>query len=147
MARKSYSTFNLAGSMLPVLKSMATALATLASGANPDGTAYTLPVDNGVLTSTKVTSGTGNAQGIAATANMRLCGFSAREKAGSAAAASFNLYAGTDNTGTLLAVIELAADGSVQHSFPAGGLNAAAGIYVERVSGTSEIVLHTLVKA
>ena len=95
-------------------------------------------------TATPVASGTGDAQGVAAASGLRLMGYSARESAGSAAAADFNLRHGDGNGDPLLVVGELAANGSDVRWLGPQGLACPDGVWVERVSGSSEFVLYTL---
>ena len=64
-------------------------------------------------------------------------GFSLREAAGTAAVATVRIWDGTSASGTLLAVVELPANGSSSESV-AGGLRAALGVFVEVVAGSVE---------
>lgn len=73
------------------------------------------------------------------TAVTRLGGYSIRESAATAAAAAVNLRRGTV-AGQIIAVIELAANGSVTDMWP-GLVGATGGVYVEVVAGTVEGVL------
>lgn len=95
---------------------------------------------------TEVTSGTSDAQGVAATANLRLIGFSCRENAGSPAAAEFILRHGTADTAPAIAFVKLAASGSVTQWLGFGGIGCPNGIFVDRVSGTTHISLWTTVE-
>lgn len=61
-------------------------------------------------------------------------GFAVRETG--AASASFNIYAGTDNTGVLLDPVRLNANETSGDFYGPQGLEAPIGIYVELVSGT-----------
>lgn len=75
-----------------------------------------------------------------------LAGWSIREAAGSAGVAAVNIRKGVaaaNNTGTLLAVLEMAADTSNTYEFrtPLRG-DATYGIYVEVVTGTVAGVLY-----
>lgn len=85
-------------------------------------------------------SGTGNVQ--ATSGPTLLHAYSVRENAATAAAATVRIYDGTDNTGTLVASIELAADASETVGFGAP-VRCANGVFVERVAGTTEGSLHT----
>ena len=69
----------------------------------------------------------------------RLSGFSIRESAGIAGAAAVNFRRGS-SSGQLLAVVELAANGSSTQTFPFD-FDAPEGVYVEVVSGTVSGVL------
>lgn len=95
-------------------------------------------------TATPVASGTGDAQGVEAADGLRLMGYSVRESAGSAAVADFNLRHGGANDDPLLVVGELAANGSDVRWFGPQGLACPDGVWVERVSGETELVLYTL---
>jgi hypothetical protein len=88
----------------------------------------------------QVASGTADAQAVAGSAT--LVGFSARENAGTAAAATVILRNGTAATDPIVAVIELAADSSQTEKIPA--VDCPNGIYVDRVAGTSELVVYVL---
>ncbi len=148
MARKLLASFDLAGSVQNVQKSMATALATLASGKNPDATAFYLPVANEApLTATPKAAATAAELGVAATAGLRLMGYSIMESAGSPAAASVNLLHSADNTGAIVAPIKLAASGVQTVMFPEGGIAVANGIYINRLTGNTTVVLYTKVVA
>ena len=91
-------------------------------------------------TATEVAAGTADAQGVAAATPLTLLGYSVRETAGAAATAI--LRRGTDNTGVPLAFISLAANGAETVWFDAG-VAADAGIYVDRLTGTTHFSLHT----
>lgn len=106
-----------------------------------------LLTDHAAATPTAVASGTGDAQGVAAAANLRYVGFTCRENAGSPAAAEFILRHGTDNTGTPLAFVKLAANESRADWNGPDGVAAASGIFVDRVSGTTEITIFSKVAA
>lgn len=142
MARKAYADFNLNGNDRAVQKDMAGALATLASGANPDASAYYMPVVAPPATPTAVAAAGTDVVGIAATANLRLLGYSMKESAGTPAVASVNLRHGVVIGAALLATEELAADGSVTRWFGPNGIACAGGIFVDR-TGEAEIVLYT----
>lgn len=89
-----------------------------------------------------VASGTGDAAAVAASTFLRLVGFSAAESAGTAAAAEVILRHGTADTDELLvAPINLAANGFQAEMFGAG-IPAPNGIFVDRVSGTTTLVLY-----
>ena len=90
---------------------------------------------------TEVASGTGDAQGVAASSNLRLLGFSVRENA--ASTATLILRQGTDTNGTAIVFISLAAAGVDTRWFGPDGIGAEAGVFVDRVSGTSHLSLWT----
>lgn len=85
-----------------------------------------------------VASGSASAQ--AETGSGILAGLSARESAGTPALAVFQLCDGTSSAGPLLATVSLGASGSQNVSLPAVPFNT--GIYVNRVTGSTEIVLY-----
>jgi hypothetical protein len=145
MARDTRSSFNLRSNLLTLVQSMATALATLASGKNTDDTDYVVPVDAGAVTATPYAAKTTDVQGVAAADGLRLVGYSIREAAASAAVATVRLRNGTADTDPILAIIELAADASSQITLPEGGLDAADGVFVEVVAGEVDIVLYSKV--
>jgi len=95
-------------------------------------------------TATAVASGTADAQVIAATTSLRLMGLSAKENAGSPADAEFILRHGTSTAGTPLAFVKLGPNESIRDWFGPGGLAAASGIFLDRVSGTTELVVLTV---
>lgn len=91
---------------------------------------------------------TADAQGIGATASMRLVGWSATENAGSPAAASFTLRHGTSVAGTrLCAAIKLAAGESASDEFPGDGIATAGGVFIDWLSGSFDLVLYYKVVA
>ena len=81
-------------------------------------------------------------QGKAAAANQRLMGYTIRETA--AAVATVNLCHGTANT-TIIAGENLAASTTVNRWFGPQGLPAEAGVYIERLTGTTQVVLITAI--
>ena len=74
----------------------------------------------------------------AAGAGTRLMGFSARETAG--AAAVFSIHNGTANGDPLLVTVSLAAGESAREWYGESGIASAAGIWLQRVSGTVSFV-------
>ena len=86
----------------------------------------------------------------AATSNMRLHGFTARESAAGAAAATVILrhgvVAGTC-TGNVIAYIELAPNESVGEIFPNRGLAVASGVCADWVAGTVDVNIDTVIEA
>jgi hypothetical protein len=85
-----------------------------------------------------VPTGTGDVQ--AATGDVDLYGFSARESAGTAAVATVVIRDGTSAAGTPVAFIELAANGSVTTPLPDVGVRN--GLFVDRIAGETELVLY-----
>ncbi|HYE85973.1 MAG TPA: hypothetical protein VEA16_06440 [Vicinamibacterales bacterium] len=92
---------------------------------------------------TAIASGTGDAQAITAVAGTILLGFSITENAGTPAAARVRLHLGTDNTGTELFDVTLAASESVREWFGASGPDISTGLYMDRVSGTTRLTIYT----
>lgn len=84
----------------------------------------------------QVASGTTDVQ--AYTGGTRLLGFSFRENAGSAAAATIILRDGEADTAPIVYVIELAADESRGEWFPGGGIAITDGVFVEKAAGTTQ---------
>lgn len=80
-------------------------------------------------------------QGLAATANLRLMGYSVTEAAATAAAAEVSLRHGTLATDPEITGINLAADGSVRHSFDGAGIATPNGVFVDMVAGTAKLTL------
>lgn len=74
-----------------------------------------------------------------AAANTRLIGFSARETTGTAGAV-FNIRAGTSNAGALLVTVSLGVSESAREWYGPDGIAAAAGVWLERVSGQVSVV-------
>lgn len=92
---------------------------------------------------TPVSAGTADVQGIAAVANLRLMGFSVTEDAGTPAAAEVVLRHGTSATDPIIARIKLAPDESTSDApFGTQGIAVASGVFVDRVSGTTELSLY-----
>lgn len=144
MARATYASFNQNGNFVARLGEMVRALAVLASGKNPDGSNYNTP--HAAITATTVATGTGDSQVAAAATGLRLLGYSVRESAGSAAVAAFNLRNGTTDAAALLAMGELAADSEKTVWFGPNGIDAASGIFLDRVAGeTTIVVYHTTI--
>ena len=95
-------------------------------------------------TPTPVATGTGDVQGVAATAGLRLMGYAVRESAGAPAVAALNLRHGDDATDPLLIPIELAANGSDNQWFGPAGVHCPSGIFVDRVAGETELTIFTV---
>jgi hypothetical protein len=129
-------------------------LAVLASAKNPDGSDYTLPVSGTVTTApapaatpTAIASGSGDAAGVAPTANLRLMGYSVRESAASPDDASFVIRHGALASDPALVFVEVSADQSTTEWLGEDGIACPNGIFIDRVSGSTEIVLYTKVAA
>jgi hypothetical protein len=71
-------------------------------------------------------------------------GVAVRESAGAPAAAALNLRHGDDAADPLLIPIELAANGSTFQWFGPQGIWCPSGVFVDRVSGETELTLFTL---
>lgn len=93
---------------------------------------------------TEVATGTADAQAKAASSRLLLVGYSARESAGAAAAAAFNLRNGTTDTDPVIAVCELAANSEKTVMF-GDGIECPAGVFVERTAGETHLVVYTRV--
>lgn len=87
-----------------------------------------------------VASGTADAQAI--TGSVTLVGVSVQESAGSPAAASLVLRDGTQASDPGRVLIKLAASESRVIALPA--LQFDAGVFVDRVAGSSELVLYVI---
>jgi len=89
-----------------------------------------------------VASGTADVAAVTGAYNLRLVGFSIAETASSAAAAEVVLRHGTSaSDDPLVAPTNLAADGFGTFWYPPG-IPCPNGIYVDRVSGTTTLVLY-----
>ena len=106
-----------------------------------------LPVTPAACTPNTITSGTGDTAVVAATAGLRLMGFACQEDAGTPAAASFYLRHGDDATDPILIPVKLAASESRADWFGPDGIAAASGIYLDRVTGTTQVTVFTKVLA
>ena len=93
------------------------------------------------MTATNIAAGTGDEAGVAATPNMRLMGYSIKETAG--AVATLSLHNGASASGAALAYVNLAAAGSTTVWFGPQGIPSAAGVWIERLTGTTAVILHT----
>lgn len=96
---------------------------------------------NGDYTYTTIAAATGDEAGLAAATGLRLMGYSIRETA--AAVATLNIEHGTANSSPVLAAENLAAAGSVVRWFGPQGLPCASGIWIERLTGTTQVHLIT----
>jgi hypothetical protein len=92
------------------------------------------------LTITAIASGSGDEAGIAATANLRLMGFSVKESAGAAATAVLR-HGGTGGVDTVF--INLATAGSDTQWFGPQGIPMPSGVWIERLTGSCAITLYT----
>jgi hypothetical protein len=92
-------------------------------------------------TVTEIVSGTGDAAAVAASIDLRLVGFSCRETA--AATAEFIIRNGTSASDPPVAFVKLASGQSLTQWFGEVGLACHNGIYIDRVSGTTHIVVYT----
>jgi hypothetical protein len=91
------------------------------------------------------TAGTGaNGQAVAAVAGLRLLGFAAKETTGSANALIF-LRWGTSTSGYPLTIVSLGPNESAREWYGPDGINATAGIYLERSSGSTQVVVYSKV--
>lgn len=109
-----------------------------------DGNVAVVPT---VCAPTEVASGTIDEAGIAATANLRLMGFSVRENASTADVAETVIRHGALVGSPALAFVSLGADQSDSRWFGPDGIACAGGIFIERISGESHVVLYTKVQA
>lgn len=87
-------------------------------------------------------AGTGSAAAVAPTADLRLIAVSAIETAGSTAAVSIQEGAGTDLTKEVLALSLTANEAKGPLTWGEHGVPCAGGIWVNRLSGTSRVVVH-----
>ena len=94
-------------------------------------------------TPTVIASGTADVQGIAATNNLRLVGYSITEDADPAAAAELSLRHGTLATDPEIFGITLTADQSVREGLWKEGIGVPNGVFVDRISGTTRLTLFT----
>ena len=96
-------------------------------------------------TSTEVASGTTNVQGVAAAAGLRLLGIAVREDAGVPLVATVLLHHGTTTSDPVLLPCELLANESIVRWFGPDGVNVPNGVFVNRASGTTHLVVFTKV--
>ncbi len=95
------------------------------------------------MTVTVVAAGSGDEAGVAATANMRLMGYSIKETA--AAVATMSLLHGASSAGTALVHLNFAASASSTQWFGPQGIPCAAGVWIERLTGSTAVILYTKV--
>lgn len=98
---------------------------------------------NDNFTTTNIAAASGDEAGVAATANMRLMGFSIKETAG--AVATLSLHNGTSASGTALAYVNFAAAGSTTQWFGPQGIPCPLGVWIERLTGSTAVILYTKV--
>lgn len=80
---------------------------------------------------------------VAASAGLRLIGFSARESAGTAAAATFQIVNGaTGAAAGKVFTVELNGDESRSEWFGPNGIDCANGISIDWIAGTVDVYLH-----
>lgn len=88
-----------------------------------------------------IATGTTDAQVVAGATY--LSGYSARESATVGAGASFVLRDGTDTSGTAVALVELAANQSVQVAFTYP-IYFGTGIFLDRTEGETAVTVYTV---
>lgn len=92
-----------------------------------------------MATRVNVASGTADVQAVSGATELH--GYSIRESALVAAAATVILRDGTDATGVPLVYIELAADRSETRRL--ASIDVATGVFVDRVAGETELTIFT----
>ena len=85
-----------------------------------------------------VRTGTGDVQAVSGAGTLH--GWSARESAGTAAAATVVLRDGTSTAGAPVASIELGPNARASERIPSVGFGT--GLYVDRVAGETELSLY-----
>lgn len=95
-------------------------------------------------TYTTIASSAGAEAGMAAAVDLRLMGVSVRETA--AGVATLNIEHGIANSSPIMAPINLAAAGSISLWFGPGGLPCSSGIWIERLTGSTQVVLITTIQ-
>jgi len=93
----------------------------------------------GSATAADAGTGTGDVAITGAASGLRLMGFAARETT-AAAGAVFNIRRGTAASDPIMAPVTLGVNESVREWYGPDGLAADAGIYLDRVSGTTQVV-------
>jgi hypothetical protein len=96
-------------------------------------------------TVTREASGTGDHQTIGATAGLRLMKITAKEDAGTPGLAEFIFRDGTSTAGTAIYFCKLGSSESVRDDFGPDGLPCPNGLFLDRVSGTTDITVFTKV--
>jgi hypothetical protein len=90
-----------------------------------------------------IASGTGDILALDPDPMLILWGFSHAETASSAATAEINIYHGKSSDGQMLtAPINFAADGYGYPSFFPQPISCPNGVYVERVSGETTVIIY-----
>lgn len=97
---------------------------------------------SGNYTYTTVAAATGDEAGIAATHGLRLMGWSVRETA--AGVATLNIQHGAASATPIMAAINLAAAGSASEWYGPQGLPCSGGVWIERLTGTTQVNLITM---
>lgn len=100
---------------------------------------------NDQMTATPIASGTTDAQAVAATLGLRLMGYSVKENAGSPDVATLVVRNGTTSGDTAIVNINLAASGSDTQWYGPQGVPVDAGVFIDRLTGESTIVVYTQV--
>lgn len=98
----------------------------------------------GPFTYTTIAAATGDEAGVAATTGLRLMGYSVRETA--AGVATLNIQHGAASATPIMAAENLAAAGSVVRWFGPQGLPCGSGIWIERLTGTTQVNLITAIE-
>ena len=98
---------------------------------------------SGNYTYTTIAAGTTDEAGIAAAHGLRLMGWSVRETA--AAVATLNIQHGAASATPIMAAINLAAAGSDKAWYGPQGLPCAGGVWIERLTGTTQVHLITTI--
>lgn len=93
------------------------------------------------VTYSNVASGTGDEAAITGKPNLRLCGFSIAENAGTPAAARVRLRHGDADTDPVIVDLHLAASQSAWDFFDCQPV--PDGVFVDRVSGTTVVTVMT----
>ena len=121
--------------------SLAVTLASDQSALGVSGTGVYIPASINDM----ATAGTGaNGQAVAAATGLRLLGFAVRETTGSGPAMILLRY-GTSVAGPPLTIVSLGAYESAREWYGPDGINAAAGIYLERTSGSTQVTVYSKV--
>lgn len=93
------------------------------------------------MTTTVIASASGDEAGVAAATGLRLMGYSIKEMA--AGVATLSLLNGASSGGTALVHVNLAAAGSTVQWFGPQGIPADSGIWVERLTGSTAVILYS----
>ena len=98
---------------------------------------------SGNYTYTTIAAGTADEAGKAAAHGLRLMGYSVVE--GAAGAAVVQIQHGTANSSPVMANLKLLASTGKEMWFGPQGLPCSSGIWIERVSGNTEVTLITMI--